>query len=361
MFGASIRSKRFGRPTRAVQIVLVSLLVFAPDVCRACDSGTVRDAALRAEREAYRLCVFVDSGDEAAAGEIARMNSRLDDLEAELNVEVVRVNVDEPGIDWKTYGIPSAPPETPVAALIGVGGFPRQAFVLDHWQPYPTDAELDAIKSSPIREKIKDGIVSHWAVLLYSPGDPSLGADGTRPDGIFEAVEEEWAEKQSPGVVTVRFDRSDPAERMLRAFTGIEPGGPAWAGIVFGRGKALAPPLTGSAITQENLGRLLDRLVAQCTCLQESTVLGLDIPMTWDARLEEVVAALEPVGGYYETVLDPVGQVSPQLAPAPAAAPPQPEAGGHVLYLAVIAAVVVAFAALAGTGFVIYRARREGA
>lgn len=342
----------------AISLFLAVVLLSPPAF--ACDSGTVRDAALRAEREPYRLCVFVETGDEAAADEIARIKARLDVPKAELNLEVVPVNVDEPDVDWESYGIPSAPPETPVTALVGEGGFPRQAFVLDHWQPYPTDAELDALKTSPAREKIKDGIVSHWAVVLYSPGDPSLGADGARPDEVFEAVEKEWAEKQSPGVVTVRFDRSDPAERMLRTFTGAEPGGPAWAGIVFGRGKALAPPLRGSAITPENLGRLLDRLAAQCTCLQESTVLGLDIPMTWDARLDEVVAALEPAGGYYETVLDPVGQVSPQPAPAPRPAQPQPETGGHVMYLALIAAVAVAFVAAAGT-LVVYRARREGA
>ncbi|HUW59630.1 MAG TPA: hypothetical protein VMZ06_01390 [Candidatus Bathyarchaeia archaeon] len=332
---------------------MVLAILLAPPVAFACDSGTVRDAALMAERAIYRLCVFVKSDDAGADDEIKRIESRISDPAAKLNMQVERVDVDKPGVDWESYGIPSAPPETPVAALIGEGGMPKRAFVLDHWQPYPTDDDLGAIKTSPAREKIKDGIASHWAVVLYSPGDPALGADGARPDELFKEVETEWAEKQSPGVTTVQFDRADPAERMLRSFTGIEKEGPAWAGIVFGRGKVLAPPLTGSGITKENIGKLLEGLAIPCTCLQESSVLGLDIPMTWDARLDEVVAALKPTGGYFETMLDPAGQS------APMAVVPQP--GRQVLGIALAAAIAVALVAVTATGVVVYRARRGAA
>lgn len=327
----------------------------AAPIADACDSGTVRDAALMAERAEYRLCVFVKSDDAAAAGEIARIESRINDPAAKLNVQVERVDADKPGVDWESYGIPSAPPETPVAALIGEGGMPKRAFVLDHWQPYPTDDELAAIKTSPAREKIKDGIASHWAVVLYSPGDPALGADGARPAELFKEVETEWAAKQSPGVTTVRFERADPAERMLRSFTGIDAEGPAWAGIVFGRGKVLAPPLTGSGITKENIGKLLEALAVPCTCLQESSVLGLDIPMTWDARLDEVVAALKPAGGYFETMLDPAGQLEPM------AVLPQQQPGREVLGIALAAAIALALVAVTATGVVVYTARRGAA
>jgi len=333
---------------------LTAMALLAP-VAGACDSGTVRDAALMAERAVYRLCVFVKSDDAAAGGEIRRIESRINDPAAKLNVQVERVDVDKPGVDWESYGIPSAPPDTPVAALIGEGGLPKRAFVLDHWQPYPTDDELAAIKTSPAREKIKDGIASHWAVVLYSPGDPTLGADGARPDELFKEVETEWAEKQSPGVTTVRFDRADPVERMLRSFAGIEKEGPAWVGIVFGRGKVLAPPLTGSGITKENIGKLLEGLAVPCTCMQESSVLGLDIPMTWDARLNEVIASLKPTGGYFETMLDPAGQ------PATPAVAPQPQPGRQVLGIALAAAVAVALVAVTATGVVVYRARRGAA
>jgi hypothetical protein len=142
---------------------------------------------------------------------------------------------------------------------------------------------------------------------------------------------------------------------MLRAFTGIEGEGPAWVGIVFGRGKVLAPPLTGSGITKENIGKLLEGLAVPCTCLQESSVLGLDIPMTWDARLDEVVAALKPAGGYFETMLDPAGQ------PEPAAAVPQPQPGRRVLGITVAAAIGVLLVAVMASGLVVYRARRGAA
>lgn len=350
-------------------IALAGIALAAAWPVGACDSGTVRDAALTSERGSYRLCVFVRSDDAAAAAEIARIDSVLDVDASRLNVTVERVDVDAPAVEWDSYGIPGPPPETPVAALIGIGGFPRRAFVLDHWQPYPTDQDLATLKTSPVREKIKDGIASHWAVVLYSPGDASLGADGARPDDVFAAVEKEWAEKQSPGVTTVRFDRNDPFERMLRAFTGVDADGPAWAGVVFGRGKILAPPLTGSAITKEHLGQLLDNLAVPCTCLQESSVNGLDIPMTWDARLDAVVEALKPAGGYFETTLDAVGAVGgaplPGAVGLPAAppplAPPPPRAGRRVLTLTIVAAAVLALLAVAATGVIVRRARRQSA
>ena len=112
--------------------------------------------------------------------------------------------------------------------------------------PDPLEPLLRSCKDGAMKEKVVD----HWAVILYSAGTgPEAGAGRD----VVDRVRREWNQKQPPGIEVVEFDRSDPGERLLRAFTGIKPAGPDWAGILFGRGFLMAPPLRGKEITEENL------------------------------------------------------------------------------------------------------------
>jgi hypothetical protein len=267
----------------------------------ACDSGTVRDAAFEAERDVHILCVIGDTSDEAVDALFDRLDTWRRDRASELNVEVQRLNADDPDVPWQDYGMPSAPPNLPVVALIGLFPSPRRPFVIDHWEPGPGDDALTALLTSPAREAMKGEIVDSWAVLLYSPGPDS---DQEKVKGVMDAVSEKWAEEQPPGVAIVTFDRNDPAEALLRVFTGIAPTDPDWVGVVFGRGKLMAPPLMGDDITEGFLNQLLGNLTAECTCLQDATSLGLDIPMTWEAGLDAMVAPLGDPGGYVEIPIE---------------------------------------------------------
>jgi hypothetical protein len=172
---------------------------------------------------------------------------------------------------------------------------------------------------------VKRSIADVWAVLVYSPGAntekwgrfPISGGSidsavaweaGNREASHFsvlKAVEKQWETEHAPGISIARLDRTDPRERTLRSFVGLEPSGPDWVGVVFGRGTLLAPPLQGDDITESNLNRLLTGLTIPCTCLQQSMTLGLGLPMTWEPELDvKAAAAVQSVLDYMETTVN---------------------------------------------------------
>lgn len=327
-------------------IVLGSL---APQIW-ACDTGSVRDAALHAKRDVYHLCLIARRNDAAAEPALKQLEAWLHGDADQLNVELERIDADDANVRWRDYGIPSVPPSLPVVALIGEFPSPRRTFVIDHWEPGPSANDLAALRTSPVREAIKEAIISRWAVILYAPGP---GKDKDAVEAALQAVDRKWAEDQPPGLSVIRFDRADPRERLLCAFAGIRPSGPDWAGVVFGRGKLMAPPLLGEDITEQNLNELLGGLAAACTCLQQSMTLGLDIPMAWEPALDAKIAAVAPSQGYVEKTLDPPG------APARAAALVEdvPRADRHIVTTAVVPLICAGLAAVIAIVLVVWRTR----
>jgi hypothetical protein len=239
-----------------------------------------------------------------------------------------------------------------VVALIGEFPSPRRAFVVDHWEPGPSDADLSVLKSSPAREALKAALANRWAAILYAPG---AGQAPAAVEAAFQAIEKKWAQDQPPGVSVVRFDRADPQERLLCTFAGIEPSGSDWAGVVFGRGKLMAPPLQDGEITEGNLTQLLQRLAVLCTCLQQSITLGLDIPMTWEPALDAKVPMGVPSQGYVEMALDkpaaPIGMASLM--------DDIPQEDRHVVATAVVPLACAGGVAGVAIALVIWRARRR--
>jgi hypothetical protein len=324
----------------------------------ACDTGTVRDAVARAKRDVHRLCVIAHEGDASADATFTGLESWLRDDAHALNVALERVNADDSGLQWREYGIPSVPPQLPVVVLAGEFASPHRVFVINHWQPGPTDSELAELLTSPAREAIKQALTERWAVILYAPAteqaNPAIEA-------AFAAVDAKWAADQSPGVSIVRMDRSNPRDQLLRAFAGIEPSGPDWLGIVFGRGKLMAPPLQGDDITEANINGLLQRLAIPCTCLQQSMTFGLDIPMTWEAALDDKI----PFGnaapqGYVEMTLDTPAAAPGATAPGVAALVDEiPQKEHWVLATALIPLAGAGVVALVAVVLVIQRSRRR--
>ena len=90
----------------------------------------------------------------------------------------------------------------------------------------------------------------------------------------------------------MRIARDDPRERLLLSFIGLDPAGGDWAGVVFGNGRMMAPPLIGPEITEAGVGALLDALRTACTCLQSPERLGVDIPMIWKSDWSAQAASL---------------------------------------------------------------------
>lgn len=290
------------KATRVVVVTVAAMLSLSP--VWACDSGTVRDAAFYDRRDVHRLCVIGAREDASAADAHDRLDTWLQTQGKDLNLDIERVNADDDGVHWAKYGIPTVPPRLPVVALVGEFS-PGRSFVIDHWEPAPTEDDLAVLLASPARARLTSAILESWAVILYSPG---ADEDSRALQAVFDAVEKRWAVEQAPGVSVVRFDRADPRERLLCNFIGIEPSGPDWAGVVFGRGKLLAPPLQGEEISEDHLNQLFQGLAVPCTCLQESLTLGLDIPMAWHEGLDAKVTSLAPPQGYMEMT---IGDVPP--------------------------------------------------
>ena len=54
----------------------------------------------------------------------------------------------------------------------------------------------------------------------------------------------------------------------------------------------MAPPLEGGEITEGALDQLLSRLIEICSCLRPPSMLGVDMPMTWEPAIESTIASL---------------------------------------------------------------------
>jgi hypothetical protein len=304
-------------------VAVVSVAVLVSARAHACADTSVRLAAFQTPRDVHTLCVIGDDGDETAGDAAARLKDWIENEGGDLNLEVVRVSADDPGVQWQDYALPSAPPDLPVVALIGRQTATRRAFVIDHWEPSPTGETLATLASSPVREAIKERVVDDLAVLLYAPG---IGDEGGEMEPIVRAAVERFesaapASDLDPSTVSVvKLDRKDPRERVLCSFAGITERGPDWVGVVFGRGKLVAPPLVGREIREDNLTALLASLQLPCTCLESPATLGVDIPMRWEESLDALIAPLL-APAYSEGVFGEEGVLrEPQVPAATAAA-----------------------------------------
>ncbi len=339
-------------------LVLAVIVWAAPGLAQsawACNTGTVRDAAFQGKRDTHRLCVMGGKDDAAANATYEKLAAWLTEKGEGLNIRPERVNTDEPDIAWERYGLPSAPPALPVTVLVGTSLFLRESFVIDHWESTPSDADLAMLRSSPALDAAKDSLVDVWVVVLYARGTEA-GNGGAQ--AVLEKTAKRWTEEHAPGIRVVTLDRADPRERILCAFAGIKAQGPDWAGVLFGRGRLMGPPLIGSDITQENLDRLLNSLTVPCTCLQESIALGLDVPLVWEPRLDQKFASLEAAAGRgYQEI--------PFSKQADALAATVPNKEGRLVTLATLIPLgIIGGLCLGVTGFMIWRVRgarsREG-
>ncbi len=274
----------------------------------ACEDLTVRDAAFDFSRDVHLLSLMA-LPDDGQAKSIYSMLENWIESKPGFNVELRFVDPADSSVEWSSYGIPSAPPSSPVVVLTGrpSASLSRPIFVADHWEPAPTLDQLDQLLSSPAREKILQHTGSKLAVLLFVPAN-----DGS-PSTVRKTVREvakRWSDREEQGVEVVEIERTQQAERTLLSFIGVAPVGPAWAGIVFARGK-LMPPMRGDEITEAALDTQLQLLISDCSCLQNPRALGVDLPLNWSPSLDSAVISLREPGGStvapgFAAVLKPV-------------------------------------------------------
>lgn len=293
----SLVTERNNIPLLAAKIISVTALLFccmffAPDI-RACVDVTVRDAAFSEHRDIHRICVIGTTNDPKSLEIYNNLASWFAISGTGLNIELLRVDADDPDVYWEEYGIPSAPPSLPVVVLAGTRNNERKRFFIDYWIPFPGEDDLQLLKTSPARVAIQREVVRRIAVLLYIPGS---GSKAGGAGAVLDSVVETWSERDSLDICVVRVDRSDVRERLLLSFTGVEKSEEDWVGVIFGRGKLMAP-LEGEEITEVRLNEKIETLVGECTCLVSASSLGVDIPVVWDESLDESLVALRTRSG----------------------------------------------------------------
>ncbi len=282
---------RFLRGAACPITLLIAAFSLLPAPAFPCDT-TIREEAFSRDRDTHRLAFMSGPRETSDQAAYSQMANWLENEAENFNAKLEWVNTDDPDTAWeKSYGIPSAPPSLPVAVLVGKDKTESsRAFVIDHWEPSPGQDDLAAMLDSPVRKAIRRDLGGRWAVLLYSPG---VAPDAGPGLSVAESIAKKWSESHPPGVSIVTLDRDDPAERLLVNFAWIAPGGPDWLGIVFGRGKLMAPPLQGEEIGEGNLDGMITQVMEACTCMRPPDRMGVDIPMTWEPDLELTILDLE--------------------------------------------------------------------
>ena len=310
----------------------------------ACDYTTMRDAAFNERRDVHRLCVVARQDDAAARAIHDRLSAWRSTAASDLNVEITRIDADDPQARWGDLGIPSAPPEVPATVLAGWRTFEKQGFLIDHWEPGPVEADLAVILDSPARQAIAREVGRRVAVFLYIRGTDA-GAGAAR--AVIDATVKAWTDKWPVGFSVVEVDRSNPRERLIRSFTGVPDSGPDWLAVVFGRGKLL-PPLVGPEIAEQQLNEQLELVVQECTCTRSPSTLGVDLPMIWTSAMD---AAFIPLKSEADA-----GQ--PTTRPA-TALPGAAAVGGVVVRRSLLA--MVALAVVVAASIIVLALRRRQA
>jgi len=272
-------------PPRLAALPALLLAVCLGRRAAACENACVRDAAFLEERDVHRLCL-ITPGNEAVPELRRQIEAWFAESATALNVEFCQERADDPGVDWPRYGLPSAPPASPVAVLAGQHTAERLCFFVDHWSPAPGRAELDSVLDSPARTELRRRVARDLAVLLYFPAQDGDSADA---QGTLERAAAQRSAPGSPAVTVLRVDRADPRERLLVSFAGLKPEDPGWVAVVFGRGKMM-PPLVGGEISEAVLDEQLRSLLEPCTCLRSPGSLGVDMPLAWTDADQRAVA-----------------------------------------------------------------------
>ncbi len=236
----------------------------------------------------HRLCFMGDWSDPQEGNPAGKFTEWLASGGKDLNVEIELVDVGDPKLRWSDYGIPSAPPSLPVAVFVG-RGHGGEGFVIDHWDPEPNEEDLKLLENSPVRQQLQQQLGKKLAVLLYSA---AFDTDGQDLEQLLHRVVEKWSRRNELGISLIQLDRTDPRERTLLSFAGIGQAGPAWVGVVFGRGKLMAPPLVGEEITEGRINELINQLIQDCACSKPLPSMGVDLPLAWNDQLSDAVVAL---------------------------------------------------------------------
>ncbi len=254
----------------------------------------VRDSAFRSARDIHRLCIVAEASDDAAAKIETRLRQWLATTPGDVNLEVMRVAADDPDTNWRALGLPSAPPGLPVTVLVGRNNGSRESFLIDHWEPAPSDEQLASIVDSPLRHRLARELAENIAVLVFSPSNSDLpGNSDSSVVNVLRSIVQTRIAEERLGLSLIMLDRYAAEEQLLCRFIGLRPDGPDTLCVAFGRGKLMSPPLAGDEITAQNIEKLVAQIRQTCSCSKPLPTMGVDIPLLWPDEIDQAVVLLD--------------------------------------------------------------------
>ncbi|MCP5522260.1 MAG: hypothetical protein H7A46_12010 [Verrucomicrobiales bacterium] len=171
---------------------------------------------------------------------------------------------------------------------------------------------VEAVTTSPLRQRLLENLVTHFAVILVARGEDAAGNDRARQaaEGAVERFEDRMPRlpkpvKSPPLVLTISRGNPEPGGRTTADVTAtdvdwwalsLDEGRPdeAQAVVLYGRGRRSGPVLRGADVTETALLEVLTVLGQDCECdLDRSWLRGPLLPLAWEeAQQTEVVKEL---------------------------------------------------------------------
>ena len=311
-------------PTRAC---VVAALVVLPAACVwACEGLTVAMALFENRRDVHSLLVIGPENDPLTDADYERLRAWSSGTAEDLNLAIQRISTDDPAVVWSDHGFEQAPDTTRLTVLVARHPASALNLVVDRWDPAPTDEDLEVLRESPLRERLRIETIANLAVLVHAPGADAGTTAGIR--SLLENLLQAWNTERNHTIALLEVNRADPRERTFMQFATLGELDSDWVGVFAGRGVMLFPPLTAGTLTRENINQLLERLAGPCTCIENPYALGVELPILWtgadEARAREFAAPL-----YIEHVVGPPLEASAAESET-FAAPPVLALGGLV-------------------------------
>ena len=163
-------------PTRAC---VVAALVVLPAACVwACEGLTVAMALFENRRDVHSLLVIGPENDPLTDADYERLRAWSSGTAEDLNLAIQRISTDDPAVVWSDHGFEQAPDTTRLTVLVARHPASALNLVVDRWDPAPTDEDLEVLRESPLRERLRIETIANLAVLVHVPG-----ADAGTPPG----------------------------------------------------------------------------------------------------------------------------------------------------------------------------------
>ena len=217
------------------------------------------------------------------------------------NVRFQLINVDRqprhPSLEhlrfWNIHSLP---------ALILVSPKDRSLVIPMAGSPAPSRQQiwdaLEAVATSPVREKLLQHIIGDYAVVLVLEGRDAaanraaLSTVRTAGRKVSNSLALMPKQNGNPPALIPIPQAELPRESVLVWSLGIDTQGsraPAVA-VLYGLGRRLGPVLTGKRIQTTTLFNTLSTVGLSCECgLDRSYLLGTRIPLRWDAHTRSQV------------------------------------------------------------------------